>query len=94
MDFFSNILLGFQVTLQPANLLLCAIGVVVGTLVGVLPGIGPIGAIALLLPAVIQASPIYADCYGRHFLRSAIWRIDHVNSGKHSRRGIFGSHLY
>ena len=57
MDFFSNILLGFQVVLEPTNLLLCAIGVVVGTLVGVLPGIGPIGAIALLFPAVVQASP-------------------------------------
>lgn len=39
------------------NLLFCFIGVVVGTLVGVLPGIGPIGAMALLLPATFNVAP-------------------------------------
>ncbi|HSB04994.1 MAG TPA: tripartite tricarboxylate transporter permease, partial [Thermodesulfobacteriota bacterium] len=57
MEFFQNILLGFQVVLDPTNLLLCFIGVVVGTMVGVLPGIGPVGAMALLLPATFRATP-------------------------------------
>ena len=57
MGFFDNILLGFQVTLDPNNLFFCAIGVLVGTLVGVLPGIGPQGAMALLLPATFKATP-------------------------------------
>jgi len=57
MGFFHNILLGFQVVLDPTNLLFCFIGVLVGTLVGVLPGIGPVGAIALLLPATFKAPP-------------------------------------
>jgi len=57
MEFFQNILLGFQVVLDPTNLLLCFIGVVVGTMVGVLPGIGPVGAMALLLPATFKATP-------------------------------------
>ena len=57
MGFFHNILLGFQVILDPTNLLFCFIGVLVGTLVGVLPGIGPVGAIALLLPATFKAPP-------------------------------------
>jgi putative tricarboxylic transport membrane protein len=57
MGFFDNILLGFQVILDPNNLLFCAIGVLVGTLVGVLPGIGPQGAMALLLPATFKATP-------------------------------------
>ena len=51
MEILSDLYLGFQVALTPANLLFCCIGVVIGTLVGVLPGIGPVGAMALLLPA-------------------------------------------
>lgn len=57
MGFFDNILLGFQVVFDPTNLLFCFIGVVVGTLVGVLPGIGPVGAMALLLPATFKVPP-------------------------------------
>lgn len=49
MDFLSNITYGFSVALTPANLLCCLLGVFIGTLVGVLPGIGPVGAISLLL---------------------------------------------
>ncbi|MDW8314496.1 MAG: tripartite tricarboxylate transporter permease [Rhodovarius sp.] len=41
---------GFAVALQPQNLLLAFIGSVLGTAVGVLPGLGPLNAIALLLP--------------------------------------------
>ena len=51
MDILHNLFLGFQVALLPTNLLFCFVGVVIGTLVGVLPGIGPVGAMALLLPA-------------------------------------------
>jgi putative tricarboxylic transport membrane protein len=57
MGFFDNILLGFQVVLDPNNLLFCVIGVLVGTLVGVLPGIGPIGAMGLLLPITFKITP-------------------------------------
>jgi putative tricarboxylic transport membrane protein len=41
---------GFAVALQPHNLFLALIGCVIGTAIGVLPGIGPLNAIALLLP--------------------------------------------
>ncbi len=51
MEILNNLYLGFQVALTPTNLFFCCIGVVIGTLVGVLPGIGPVGAMALLLPA-------------------------------------------
>lgn len=57
MGFFDNVLLGFQVVLDPINLLFCFIGVLIGTLVGVLPGIGPAGAMALLLPVTFKATP-------------------------------------
>jgi putative tricarboxylic transport membrane protein len=58
MDLLANLNLAFSVILQPANLLLCFIGVLVGTLVGVLPGIGPPAAIALLLPSTVHLSPV------------------------------------
>ena len=57
MGFFDSILFGFQIVLDPTNLLFCFIGVLGGTLVGVLPGIGPIGAISILLPATFKATP-------------------------------------
>ncbi len=57
MGIFDNLIFGFRVVLEPSNLFFCAVGVLIGTLVGVLPGIGPIGAIALLLPATFRATP-------------------------------------
>ncbi len=49
---------GFQVSLQWSNLLYCLAGVILGTLIGVLPGIGPSGAIALLLPISFHVPPV------------------------------------
>jgi len=49
---------GFSVALAPENLFLCAIGVISGTLVGALPGIGPAGATAILLPATFKLGPV------------------------------------
>src|SRR3712207_9024124 len=50
MDALSHLAAGFGVALTPLNLFLALIGCVVGTAIGVLPGIGPLNAIALLLP--------------------------------------------
>ena len=50
MDILSSLALGFSVSLEPMNLLYCFIGVLLGTLVGVLPGLGSAATIALLLP--------------------------------------------
>jgi putative tricarboxylic transport membrane protein len=58
MDIFHHIFFGLGVALQPLNLLFCFIGVLIGTLVGVLPGLGPVAAISLLLPATFHASPV------------------------------------
>jgi len=57
MGLLDSIIFGFHVALQPINLLLCFLGVLVGTLVGVLPGIGPVGAISLLLPSTFFLTP-------------------------------------
>ena len=53
-------ILGIQVALQPVNLFYCFAGVFIGTLIGVLPGIGPVGAMSLLLPATFSVSPVGA----------------------------------
>lgn len=60
MDIFGGLLFGFKNVLHPDILLYCLIGVVIGTLVGVLPGIGPIGAMSILLPATFGISPTAA----------------------------------
>jgi putative tricarboxylic transport membrane protein len=60
MDLFNHILLGINTLFTPMNLLFCFIGVVMGTLVGVLPGLGPTAAIALLLPNTFHVSPVTA----------------------------------
>lgn len=54
----SDILYGFKVATTPENLLFCFVGVLLGTLVGVLPGIGPAGAMALLLPISLKITPV------------------------------------
>jgi putative tricarboxylic transport membrane protein len=60
MDAWGSFLGGLSIALQPENLFYCFIGVLTGTLVGVLPGIGPTGAVALLLPATFHLNPISA----------------------------------
>ena len=60
MDIFHNLVYGFSICLQPENLLFCFLGVLLGTLIGVLPGIGPVGAISMLLPATFRMSPVEA----------------------------------
>ncbi|MEW6256591.1 MAG: tripartite tricarboxylate transporter permease [Pseudomonadota bacterium] len=57
MELFDNLLLGLATALQLNNLLYCLIGVVIGTAIGVLPGIGPIPTVALLLPFTFGLEP-------------------------------------
>ncbi|MBE7183723.1 MAG: tripartite tricarboxylate transporter permease [Methylobacterium mesophilicum] len=54
MDLFSNLALGFSTASSLANLGFCLIGVLLGTLIGVLPGIGATATIAMLLPITFQ----------------------------------------
>jgi putative tricarboxylic transport membrane protein len=57
METMQQILFGFSVCLQPANLLCAFLGAVMGTLVGVLPGLGPVAAMSMLLPVTYGMSP-------------------------------------
>jgi len=58
MDVFKDLFFGFSVALQPMNLLYCFFGVLVGTLVGVLPGVGTTAALCLLLPVTFYVPPV------------------------------------
>jgi putative tricarboxylic transport membrane protein len=60
MDLLANLQLGFGVALTLQNILYCFIGVLLGTLIGVLPGIGPVATIAMLLPATFTLPPVSA----------------------------------
>jgi putative tricarboxylic transport membrane protein len=74
MDFLAQLASGFSIALTPGNLVYCFIGALIGTAIGVLPGLGPPATIALLLPvtygmdttsAVIMVSGIfYGAMYG------------------------------
>ncbi len=60
MELFKNLYLGFSVALSLQNLWYCFVGVFLGTLIGVLPGIGPVATIAMLLPITFNLPPIPA----------------------------------
>ncbi len=57
MDIWNNIVLGFSVAVTPFNLFLAFVGVFLGTVIGVLPGIGPMTGIALLIPITFGLPP-------------------------------------
>src|SRR6058998_4131700 len=51
---------GFAVALQPANLLWCLVGCALGTVVGIMPGLGPPATIAMMLPLTFLMNPAAA----------------------------------
>jgi putative tricarboxylic transport membrane protein len=57
METFAALMQGFAVALTPLNLLWALIGVTLGTVVGILPGVGPAMTVALLLPATHKLDP-------------------------------------
>src|SRR5258707_3026129 len=60
MEIFHNLYIGFVVAVHPVNVMYCFIGVILGTLIGVLPGIGPVATIAMLLPITFNLNPVAA----------------------------------
>jgi putative tricarboxylic transport membrane protein len=57
MDIFANLAIGFGVAVTLKSLAYCFVGVFLGTLIGVLPGIGPVATVAMLLPLTFSLDP-------------------------------------
>ncbi|MBI4966458.1 MAG: tripartite tricarboxylate transporter permease [Desulfomonile tiedjei] len=60
MELLDHLSLGLQTCMSLSNLLYCLVGVIVGTAIGVLPGLGPVATIALLLPMTFGLKPVSA----------------------------------
>src|SRR5919109_5676863 len=58
MELLGNLVLGFAQAATPTTLFYCLLGVFVGTVIGVLPGLGPVATIAMLLPATFALPPV------------------------------------
>src|SRR5215470_3014589 len=60
VDAFANLFMGFQIALTPYNLLIATLGIVLGTIIGVLPGLGGANGVAILLPVTFTMPPTSA----------------------------------
>ena len=60
MDAFANLLMGFQIALSPYNLMIATAGIILGTIIGVLPGLGGANGVAILLPVTFVMPPTSA----------------------------------
>ena len=78
MDLLNNLAVGFATALSLQNLLYCFLGVTLGTLIGVLPGLGPVATLADHLHARSDFSIDYA-C--RYLLRLSVRRIHNRDFG-------------
>ncbi|MCC5883966.1 MAG: tripartite tricarboxylate transporter permease [Halomonas sp.] len=57
MEAFNNLMYGFSIALEPINLFYVFAGVFAGTVIGMLPGLGPISALALMIPLTFGMDP-------------------------------------
>jgi len=57
MEVLNGLMHGFGVALEPTSLFMCFVGVLLGTVIGVLPGLGPPATIAMLLPLTFKLEP-------------------------------------
>src|ERR1700704_4241093 len=57
---FENLLLGFHVAITPFNLFMAVVGILLGTIIGVLPGLGGANGVAILLPVTFSMPPTSA----------------------------------
>ena len=60
MDLITNLSMGFSIAFSPMNMVFVTLGVVAGTIIGALPGIGPVSGIAILIPLAFGMNPTSA----------------------------------
>jgi TctA family transporter len=89
MDILNNLAFGFEHALTLQNLMYCAIGCVVGTFIGLLPGLGPLSTISLLLPltysiptdgSLIMLAGIYYGAQYGDSVSAITMKIPHASS--------------
>ncbi|RAE28931.1 tripartite tricarboxylate transporter permease, partial [Burkholderia multivorans] len=57
---FDNLMIGLETAVTPENLLWCFVGVLLGTVIGLLPGLGSTTGVAILLPVTLAFDPVTA----------------------------------
>ena len=60
MEEIFNLFHGFAIVLQPYNIMVMAVGILLGVIIGVLPGLGGANGVAILLPLTFSRSPTSA----------------------------------
>ena len=89
MEILNNLAFGFEHALTLQNLMYCAIGCVVGTFIGLLPGLGPLSTISLLLPltysiptdgSLIMLAGIYYGAQYGDSVSAITMKIPHASS--------------
>ena len=91
MENFESLLHGFTIALTLPHLLLMVGGVLLGILVGVLPGLGAPNGVSLLLPLTFSMHPVVGDHPAvKHVLGRAVRRLDHLDPVQHPRRALVG----
>ena len=94
MDILQGMVTGFAVCLEPTKLLACFFGVLVGTAMGVLPGIGPAGAVALLIPLTFHMDAGIRRHHDRgDLLRHPVRGIHHIHSRQYPGGSSLRHHL-
>jgi hypothetical protein len=100
MDVFGSLMDGFGVALQPVNLLVAFVGVLIGTVIGMLPGIGPINGIAILIPIsfalgleptamlILFAGIYYGSQYGNSISTILLNVPGTASAGRHRARRL------
>ncbi|CAM5241067.1 hypothetical protein STENM327S_05261 [Streptomyces tendae] len=86
MNALNSLMDGFCTALTPLNLLWAALGVLLGTAIGVLPGIGPAMAVALLLPVTYGLYLVAAFIMFAGIYYGDVRRFDHLHPAEHPRR--------
>ena len=77
----NNLMMGLGIALQPYNLFIACIGLILGIIVGVLPGLGGANGVAILIPVVV-VMPATTGCHSpvKHLLGGALRGEHHIDS--------------
>jgi putative tricarboxylic transport membrane protein len=97
MSGLDQLLGGFAIALSWKGLLYCFLGCLWGTVVGVLPGLGPLAGMTLLLPLTFGLDPTFGIIMLTGIFYGAmyhVWWLDDLNTAVNSRRGCIRRHMH